>query len=253
MFERQETIAHLPLIIREALTRFVEALTIQCGENLRAILLYGSAARKDYKHGISNLNLLAVFTDAHISEIRKAGAIGRRFLRRHRFEPRFMSLAALRSTALLLPMVLIDIQEAYCLLHGEDLIRGIPIRRDNLKLQCGLQLRSFLQRLRHVYLLESNDKRDLRDMLIRSFTGFLHILKNVFRMMGETPPVTREEIVERSVVRFHLDAGIMSRLLALKLGSQRIGRRDLSGLLEGYLDLLYDFIPHVDALEVKAE
>jgi len=237
----------LPGAARLALERYISSLGELYGPNLLAVILYGSAARDDYVPGASNLNLLVVLQAARIEQVKKAAAVSRQARDKHGIEPRFMSLLMLKTASDVLPIAFLDMQEDYIVLHGEDVLKDIVIERRNLRYQVEYQLRFLLLRMSNQYLLASQDRDLLASHLNRSFTVFLHLLKSVFRLLGERPPARHGEIIARSAERFGLDRGMMELLLELKRG-RRFRQEDVEALFETYVDLLYDVILVVDGI-----
>lgn len=243
--------AGLPQAARSGLERYITSLRELFGENLISIILYGSAVRDDYTAGISNLNVQVVLQDARIEEAKKAAGVSRRARDKHAIEPRFMSLEAIKTASDVLPIAFLDMQERYIVLYGEDVLEDVVIERRNLRFQIEYQLRFILLRMRNRFLFSHHDWNLMASRLARSFTNFLHLLKSVYRLLEEEPPVHPEEIVARSAERFGLDHQLMSQILDLKLKRRRFGREEVETLFEGYLDLLQDVIQVVDRMAVE--
>jgi hypothetical protein len=162
-----------------------------------------------------------------------------------------MSLETIRTASDVLPMAFLDIQERYTVLYGPDVLEGMIIERYNLRFQCEYQLRFILLRMRNLYLFSYHDQELMAARLSRSFTSFLHLLKSLYRLLGETPPVHLEDVIARSAERFSLDYELMSQLLDLKRKQRRFRFQEIESLFEGYLDLLYDVVRIVDGMEVE--
>lgn len=241
----------LPKRFHSGLRDYIASLKDLFGENLISVILYGSAARDDHTRGISDLNILILLNDARIREIKKAAAACRHARKKYSVESRFMSLDTIKSASDVLPMAFLDMQEEYNVLYGKDLLKDIVIDHKNLRLQCEYQLRQTMMRLRNFYLFSPGSHKLTRSMLTRSFTSFLHLLKSIFRLLGEKPPLHKNDIVKQSVDRFNLNRNVMEDLLALKMKQRHFRQTETASLLEDYIDLLYDFIGYVDKLPVK--
>lgn len=243
----------LPQAIRPGLEGYVASLDELFGEDLISVVLYGSAVRGDYVAGVSDVNILVVLRDARARAIKKAARASRLARNKHAIEPRFMSLETIETASDVLPIAFLDMQEHYVVLHGEDVLRDVVIDRHNLRFQCEYQLRFNLLRMRNLFVFSSHDRDRMALRLARSFTSFLHLLKSVYRLLGESPPIHPEEIVARSTERFGLDRELMSQILDLKLKRRRFSREEVESLFEGYLDLLHDVIRLVDQMETSGE
>lgn len=240
--------AGLPPDLRRGLGTYTAALEKTFGESLVSVTLYGSVAGGEHIPGVSDVNLLVVLKDARIGEVKKAVRASRRAKKKHAIEPRFMSVAALETAGDVMPIAFIEMQEQYRVLYGDDVLATITFQKDHLRHQCEYQLRFFLMRLRTFYLFHADQSRALSTMLVRSFTAFLYVLKNVHRVLGEAPPSHFQDIVDRSAEKFGLDRDLMGRLLRFKRKPRNTSRKEVEALFEGYLDILYHIIQVVDGL-----
>ena len=62
---------------RQRAEEFAGRLREAFGERLISVVLYGSAARGDYREGVSNINLLVVVRDAGAATLRLGSALAR--------------------------------------------------------------------------------------------------------------------------------------------------------------------------------
>lgn len=247
--KKHELPVELPEAVRMNAERYISSLRELDEENLVSIVLYGSAARGEYVDGVSNINLLVVLRDDHIGQVKRMAEVSRQARKRHKIEPRFLSLEMIKTASDVLPIAFLDMQRCYWLLLGEDVLKDIMIEKHNLRYQCEYQLRFDFLRMRHVYLFTIHDSEMMADRLVRSFTHFLHLLKYIYLLHGEDFPLKHEDVIMGAKPRFGLNDDLMRRILDLKLNHKRVRRQEVETLFEGYLDLLQDSIRLVDDLE----
>ena len=182
--------------------------------------------------------------------LKQAAKVVQQARRKRAIEPRFMGFEEMRRATDVLPISFLDMQENYAVLHGRDTLADLAISRENLRLQCESQLRVILLRMRHRFLYSIRDRQRLRTILSESFTKFLHILKTLYRLEGETPPTGKADIVAGAAERYGLDRDVLTGLLELKLGTRKFGQEELEELFEGYLSVVKAVTTQVDRMAV---
>ncbi|MFB0533745.1 MAG: nucleotidyltransferase domain-containing protein [Anaerolineae bacterium] len=250
MSEENRALSALPSEARKGLEDFSQSLQETLGDNLAAVILYGSAALGDYIPGHSDLNVLVVLDDASVGKLKQAAKVVQQARRKRAIEPRFMSAEEMRRATDVLPISFLDMQENYAMLHGRDALAHLVISHENLRLQCESQLRVILLRMRHRFLYAIRDRQRLRTILSESFTKFLHILKTLYRLEGETPPTGKADIVAGAAERYGLDRDALTGLLELKLETRRFSQKELEELFEGYLSIVKAVTTQVDRMAV---
>jgi hypothetical protein len=248
MDEENRVLSTLPSEAQKGLEDFSRSLQETLGDNLVAVILYGSAALGDYIPGRSDLNVLVVLEDASAGRLKQAARVVQQARRKRAIEPRFMGVAEVRRATDVLPMSFLDMQENYAVLHGRDVLADLVISGENLRLQCESQLRIILLRMRHRFLYSIRDRRRLRTILSESFTKFLHILKTLYRLEGETPPASKTDIVTGAAERYGLDRDVLTGLLELKLETRKFSQEELEELFEGYLSAVKTATVRVDRM-----
>jgi predicted nucleotidyltransferase len=113
----------------------VEELRRRYRQQLRAVFLYGSAARGDFIPGRSDLNLLIVLQSVGLDELAVAADL---FQRRNRagIAPLLLATDELRLAARVFPLEISDIKESVRLLKGTHLIHGTQVVTDDIRAQC---------------------------------------------------------------------------------------------------------------------
>ncbi|MCP4664105.1 MAG: hypothetical protein GY856_52645 [bacterium] len=127
------------------------------GDNVQSITLYGSAMRKDYRPGRSNVNLLVVLGKIDVAILRSVldhVVKGRRY----GIAPFFITETNLRSSTDVFPVKFLAIQESYCVLWGRDILRELEISRAHLRLRCEQEVKNLLLRLRRHFLMSGGGR-----------------------------------------------------------------------------------------------
>lgn len=216
-------------------SRAVELLRAAFGENLRAIILYGSAAGADYVPGRSDINLLVVLHRARPQELHPLRAQGKAWHGAGLAVPLVVDGEFLVRAADVFPLELSEIREQHRLLFGEPVLDALEVRLHNLRHQVEFELRSKALRLTALYLEADVDRQVLEEALLGSVKSFAVLMKQLLRLVGETGPLPSfAEVVERFASRFSLPLPAVRLLLAIRTGASR-WPADIAALMQDYL------------------
>ena len=216
-------------------------------ENLVSLILYGSAASGEFIENHSNLNLLVVLKDVAPEELKKASCL----INKYRFKtisPLFLTEKYIQSSLDIFPIEFLDMQENYLVVQGLDVLKGINVDTRNLRFQCEQELKSKLINLRQLYIRINKDKPALRNLLFKSITSVLHILRNVLRLKGKKPAYNKEDIVKELAAEFSIDASVWAKILSAKNKRIKIGNRDTEDLFVAFVKDLEKIVEIVNKL-----
>ncbi len=202
------------------------------GENLISLALYGSAVRKDYRPGKSNINLLAVVNHIDLPVLRTvldAVFRGRRF----GIVPFFLTYEDLQSSADVFPVKFISMKENYRVLYGSDVLTGLEIAREHLRLRCEQEMKNILLRLRRHYLMSGG--RRLTEVLSGMTVGFLESLRMLHSLIHGTLP-SREEVIESAAKTFGIDPEVLINVSTLRELDVALPREEEEELYALFMD-----------------
>jgi hypothetical protein len=191
--------------------RFAERLAGVYGEDLVSAVLYGSAARGDYREGVSDLNLLVILRAADAAALRRGAPLAREWAEEGNPPPLMLGEAEWRDSADVFPIEYRDILDAHVVLRGADPFTGLGIRWADFRPQCEHELKGKQIQLREQFLLVAEEPEQLGILLVRSFPSFLTLFRTVLRLAGEPVPRDPEAVIRASAARVGFDpAGLLS-------------------------------------------
>ncbi len=218
---------------KKILDNFIANLRAIYGNELISIILYGSAASGEFAEQYSNLNLLIVLKNADLEDLKKASGLINKFKFR-RIRPLFLTREYINRSLDVFPIEFLDMKENYLVLAGEDIMRDININLVNLRFQCEQELKSKLITLKHQYLaINQKNKTALSNLLFNYFTSLAHILRNLARLRGKTPPYLKEDILKEVSLAFSIDTAVLSEILAAKKTEKKLTLEKIQELLTG--------------------
>jgi len=162
--------------------------------------------------------------------------------------PLFLTENYINSSTDIFPIEFLDMQENYLVLYGKDVLKNINVNTSNLRFQCEQELKAKLINLKQLYLRINKDKLALRNLLFKSFTSILHVLRNVRRLKGKNPPYLKKDILNELTKEFQIDINIWGKILAAKLKQIKLKTKDTEELFIKFVRELEIIVEIVDKL-----
>ena len=199
------------------LTELVKRLREFAATNLECVILFGSAARGDFREGHSDLNVVCILRSLTVEELgRLSGAVKWWCAEQKEPAPLFFTHEELRQAADVFSIEILDIKQGRRVLYGEDLVAKIEVPMNLHRLQIEHDLRTALLKLRQHYLRAPGNAHELAPVLRKSFSGVLTLLRHTVIAFGETPSVLAHEIVARAAALTGADSSAFEALLRLR-------------------------------------
>lgn len=185
--------------------KFVERLADAYGGDLVAAALYGSAARGEYREGVSDLNLLVVLRTVDAGVLRRGSSLAVEWAADGNPPPLIMSESEWTTSADVFAIEYADIRDAHVLLHGQELFADLAISWDDMRLQTERELKEKKIQLRERYLLAASSAEEVGTLLRRSFPTFLALFRASLRLMGEAVPRDPDAVIALVAERIGMD------------------------------------------------
>ena len=232
----------------ERAQRFAWALEGVFDADLVSVVLYGSAARGEYRPGISDLNVLVLLREVTPAALRAAGELAREWVAEGNAAPLMLSAEEWRRSTDVWAIEVADIQDAHLTLVGEDPFAGLDVRPEDLRLQCERELKGKQIQLRERYLLNAEKPEELGALLMRSFSTFLVLFRTVLRLSGDGGERDAEAVVRQVGQKVGFDPAPLLEIHRARTSGQPLRPRADSPLAVGYLNAVSRVVEHVDRL-----
>lgn len=220
--------------IQERLDQFVSRIKSAAGPNLVSVIVYGSAATGDVPDKYSDINLLCVLRSASTDQLRKVSPVLSWWTTTFRDKPPlFVTLDELRNSADVFAIEMLDVKANHRVLCGENPLASIDVPMNLHRVQVEHELRTMILRLRQQFLITPEDEEMMEQVLAKSLSGLVTLLRHAIIAVGGTAPASREDTITVASKTFQIDSSPLMAVLDL-----RNGRRPQSGLQQIYRDYM---------------
>ena len=231
------------------LEQFAARLEAALGDNLVALLLYGSAARGTHVAGRSDRNVLVIVRDASVAKLHAATPVLAEWAKAGESAPLVFAEAEWRASADVFPIEIEDMREAHRLLAGSDPFEGLVTRRADLRRELEHELRGKMLRLRTEYAAAAADGKSLERLLVHSAGTFFVLFRATLRLVGGVPPTDHDALVSETAAAAGLDLGAFTWVLAALGGKGRQALEAYDPIAGRYVDAMEALADFVDGLE----
>lgn len=217
------------------------------GENLKAVVLYGSAARGEYHPRYSDYNLLVLLDHFDLPSFKKTAKVIRAWTKAGNPPPLLFTWDRLQRSQDVFPIELLEMKEHHRVLYGENPFKDVEIRSENLRLELERELKTNLIKLREHYLLTADKPKETQELLIKANSAFLVLFRNVLRLWKISPLPNRKETPHVLSQHIPIDSGVLNSIEKLKLGPSQTLKGGLDSVLEKFFKLVEQVIDAVDS------
>jgi len=220
---------------RKEADRFARQLTEIFGTELVSVLLYGSAARGEYRPGLSDLNVLLILSNLDLSHMKRAAPAIGEWVQAGNPPPLMLSEVEWSRSADVFPIEYADMRDAHVVLAGRNVTDGMQIRKDHLRLQLEHELRSKKIQLREGYLAAGGASDRIGSLLVYTLPTFLTMFRALVRLAGGRVARDSGQLVRDAATLAGFDAEPVLEVLRERGSSTAFVPPPGSDVFAGYL------------------
>jgi predicted nucleotidyltransferase len=236
------------MTLEQQLEEFVTRLRQAAGDNLDAVILYGSAANKDFVPKFSDINLLCVLKESSFARLSALHNPTEWWRKQKHVAPLVMTRAELERSADVFAIEFTDIKRTHRVLYGNDPVADLTIPMGLHRAQVEYELREKTILLRQKLLIAGENKKHLWELLLGSVSAFGTLFRHVLIALGENTPGTKREAVERLSQRIGFDASAFLEVLDVRHRQLDRGKLDIHDVFRRYLAAVEHVTNSVDAM-----
>ncbi len=197
---------------RTPLDELAKSLRAILEDKLASVIVYGSAARGDYKEGRSDLDVMIILNDASrdvLDRIANTLAVARTA---GRIDTMLVTEEEILRAADVFPLFYEDIQKCHAVLFGSDPFEALEISPVHRRLRIEQELREAQIRLRRAVTDGRGDERALGSAVSRKLRQIRFPMRALLEMIGvECQSYSLDTVLQKACKRFVVDGADLLR------------------------------------------
>jgi hypothetical protein len=216
------------------LDEFVQKLKAAASDNLKSLILYGSAANGEFHSRHSDLNLLCVVNSADAKHIEALHSAVEWWTKLGLRPPLVFTLEELRRSADVFAIELLDMKSQHKVLAGIDVLTDISVPLHYHAFQVERELRTNWLRLRQAILAAPKKSKIYQELMVSSFSTFVALFRHALIAIGEPPASGKREAIERIAKTANADPGGFYAILDHREGKREAQEIEIEAALNRY-------------------
>jgi hypothetical protein len=221
-------------LVNNKLDEFVKKLKAAAAGNLKAVILYGSAATEEFHSKHSDLNVLCLVDQADAAHLEALHAPVDWWIRRGQRPPLVFTLDELRRSADIFTIELLDMKSRHRILYGENVLAEISVPLDYHAIQVERELRTDWLRLRQAILAAPKKSKVYLELMVSSFSAFAALFRHALIALGKVPVETKREAIDGIAQFAGADPAGFQAILSLREGKLSARGIDIEKTLNQY-------------------
>lgn len=227
---------------------FSERLQATLGDELVAVVLYGSAAAGERSERYSDYNVLVVCRALSLEVLDRLSPLTKEWSAGGNPPPLLFTWERLKKSSNVFPIELLDIKETHQMLYGEDVLKALPINQSHLRSQLEHELKGKLIQLRESYLLAEGRNGEVSELMLQSLSTFQILMRAALRFYEIRVPPKKSDAVRALSKHVSFDMSIFEELQVLKDAEEELGPERSRQLFQRYLSAVEQVADLMDRL-----
>jgi len=228
------------------LVELVNRLKAAASDNLKSVVLYGSAVTGEFASGHSDLNILCLVQQAISGALEELHPAAEWWLRQGNPPPLIFTHEELVRSADVFSIELFDIKLHHRILFGEDFLSSLEIPLQLHRMQVERELRIANIRLRQAVLSAPLSNRAHLHIMSSSVSSFCALFRHALLALREPMPETRRAALDAIANLTGADPTAFREILDLREGKRKPNQIDVEADLHSYLSLVEVVTNEVD-------
>lgn len=235
---------------QKAVCEFVSHVIDLYATDLVSVNAIGSAVTGDYEEEESDINLLVVYSDMEITELERVASLSRRWLRKQKLAPRFISGRNLDDSVRYFQVDFLAMRDAHVVLWGEDVLAAVEMDREALRWQIAYQVKAMRMRLKQQFWRTVGDEKMMRAALAGRFKSLTHLMRALLMLRDLPVPVSMRDTIDAAAEHLRIDRAFAESMLALRRGKSPPDSRTLAAMFEGLMGMVRTIDARVEEVKV---
>lgn len=208
------TLDTLPAATHATLQALKEGLEKALGNNLAALVVYGSAARGGYVPEESDIDVIVVLDDTSLPELHKIAPLLMEARYRGRVEAMILKRAHLAPAADVFPLFYDDLKQRHVILAGADVFTGLEIADHHRRLRIEQELREARIRMRRAVVDALGSESTIAGVVARKVKQIRSPLHALLCLKGKECDDRLEPVLAAAGREYGIDTSALTRVAA---------------------------------------
>lgn len=228
------------------LKELIERLNAVAADNLKSVVLYGSAVSTEFVAQHSDLNVLCLVERAGAPELEALHEVAEWWTRAGNPAPLVFTLEELNRSADVFAIELLDMKLRHRILLGEDFLASFEVPLVFHRLQVERELRTDWLRLRQAILAAPQKQKAHLGIMLASVSTFCALFRHALFALGLPMPETKRQAVDALASLTGADPSAFHATLDLREGKRKVSHMDIEVTLHTYLEFVEIVTNEVD-------
>ncbi len=228
------------------LSELVKRLREAAGENLKAVVLYGSAVTGEFLQKHSDLNVFCLVERAGSAELEQLHAPAEWWMKQGNPAPLIFTHEELARSADVFAIEMLDMKSRHRILFGDDFLNTFEVPMALHRIQVERELRTDWLRLRQAILAAPRKKKVQIGIMLASVAAFCALFRHALIALGQPAPQTKREAVAGAAALTGADPSGFDAALDFREGKRQLGQIDVEAALHAYLEFVEVVTNEVD-------
>lgn len=220
------------------LTELVKRLKSSAGENLKAVVLYGSAVTGEFAEKHSDINILCLVERASTADLERLHDVAVWWMKQGNAAPVVFTFDELTRSADVFAIELLDMKRHHRMLFGEDFLDQFPVPMQLHRAQVEHELRVNWLRLRQAVLAAPPRKKAHLDIMSSSLPVFGALFRHALIALGHEAPPGKRAAVDGIAALTGADPSAFRAMLEFREGKRKESNIDIEATLHAYLEFV---------------
>lgn len=214
--------------------------------NLVSVVLYGSTVAGDRIEDRSDFNVLVVTERLEVKDLEACSGLSRKWMKSGNPAPLFFTRGRLADSCDVFPIEFLDIKDSHAILYGQDVVSGLAVSYENLRLQIESEFKEKLIYLRERFLVTGGRKKAVLGLMVESLASILVLCRAALRLFEDEVPPRKLDAAERLSRYIRFETNALVAVQRIKEGVVRARQVDASALFAKYLATIETLADAVD-------
>lgn len=250
LFSRK--LSHEPVRIRNVLTQLVGNLRDVLKTDLEAVVLYGrQVTAANPEMGAGPVNVMIVVADVTVDVLEQMRIPLEQAERAIPLACMVLTRQDISSSCDVFPIKFSNMQQHHELLYGDDVLAGLRISDQHLRLRCEQEVKNLLLRLRVIYLHRASKPSLMREALVQAVQSFMQDMQACLFVATGMVPELEADVVAEFGLRFELDMTIIDEIRELSQHDAESSPDQLRQAFDRLMSLVHKTAKTLDQLEAS--